>query len=56
MTHCEYCIDIGSQVARKHGLSDDELLALPAYQDSSLCVRAPASRRVGGGRRGRALG
>lgn len=36
MTHCEYCIDIGSQVARKHGLSDDELLALPAYQDSPL--------------------
>lgn len=36
MTHCEYCIDIGSSVARKHGLSDDELLALPSYRESPL--------------------
>lgn len=34
MTECEYCIDIGSQVARKAGLSDNELLALPHYRDA----------------------
>ena len=33
---CEYCIDLGSQVARASGLSDDELLALPSYPDSAL--------------------
>lgn len=33
---CEYCIDLGSQVARSWGLSDDELLALPSYRDSAL--------------------
>jgi 4-carboxymuconolactone decarboxylase len=36
MTECEYCIDIGSQVARRRGLSDEELLALAAYRDSPL--------------------
>jgi AhpD family alkylhydroperoxidase len=36
MTHCEYCIDLGSQVARRGGLSDDELLALPTYRTSPL--------------------
>ena len=34
MTTCEYCIDIGSQIARRAGLSEDQLLALPAYRDS----------------------
>ena len=34
MTSCEYCIDIGSQIARRAGLSDDELLALPRYRES----------------------
>jgi 4-carboxymuconolactone decarboxylase len=29
LTNCEYCIDIGSQIARQTGLSDEELLALP---------------------------
>jgi 4-carboxymuconolactone decarboxylase len=33
MTSCEYCIDIGSQIARRAGLSDDELLALPRYRE-----------------------
>jgi 4-carboxymuconolactone decarboxylase len=33
---CEYCIDLGSQVARRSGLTDDELLALPRYRDSGL--------------------
>jgi 4-carboxymuconolactone decarboxylase len=36
MTSCEYCIDIGSQIARRVGLSDDELLALPRYRESEL--------------------
>jgi AhpD family alkylhydroperoxidase len=35
MTSCEYCIDLGSQVARRRsGLSDEELLALPRYRES----------------------
>ncbi len=36
MTSCEYCIDLGSQIARRSGLSDDQLLALPAYRSSPL--------------------
>jgi 4-carboxymuconolactone decarboxylase len=36
LTHCEYCIDLGSQVARRSGLSDEPLLALPSYQTSAL--------------------
>ena len=36
LTTCEYCIDIGSQIARRGGLSDEELLALPRYRDSDL--------------------
>ena len=35
MTQCEFCIDLGSEVARRHGLSDDELLALAGYRDSA---------------------
>jgi AhpD family alkylhydroperoxidase len=34
MTSCEYCIDIGSQIARRSGLSDEQLLALPRYRES----------------------
>jgi AhpD family alkylhydroperoxidase len=34
--HCEYCIDIGSQIGRQAGISDEELLALPRYRDSEL--------------------
>jgi 4-carboxymuconolactone decarboxylase len=33
---CEYCVDLGSQVARSCGLSDDEMLALPYYRASGL--------------------
>jgi 4-carboxymuconolactone decarboxylase len=33
---CEYCIDLGSQVARRSGLSDDKLLALSRHRDSGL--------------------
>jgi len=36
LTNCEYCIDIGSQIARRAGLSDEELLALPRYRESEL--------------------
>jgi AhpD family alkylhydroperoxidase len=31
---CEYCIDLGSRIARDWGLSDEELLALPKYRDA----------------------
>jgi 4-carboxymuconolactone decarboxylase len=36
LTSCEYCIDIGSQIARRGGISDEQLLALPRYRDSEL--------------------
>jgi AhpD family alkylhydroperoxidase len=36
LTHCEFCIDLGSQVARRSGLSDEHLLALPSYRTSAL--------------------
>ena len=36
LTNCEFCIDLGSQVARLSGLSDEQLLALPRYGDSPL--------------------
>lgn len=35
-TNCEYCIDLGSQIARQWGLNDAELLALPTYATSDL--------------------
>ncbi|ORV80971.1 4-carboxymuconolactone decarboxylase [Mycobacterium interjectum] len=31
---CEYCIDLGSQIARRWGLTDEELLALSNYRDA----------------------
>lgn len=36
LTNCEYCIDLGSQIARRSGLSDEELLALSSYRTSPL--------------------
>jgi len=33
---CEYCIDIGSSVAHRTGISDEVLLALPRHSDSPL--------------------
>ena len=36
MIGCEYCVDLGSQICRNSGLSDDELLALPHYRQSDL--------------------
>ncbi|HEY1842254.1 MAG TPA: carboxymuconolactone decarboxylase family protein [Mycobacterium sp.] len=36
---CEYCIDLGSAIARRWGLTDDELLALSDYR-SAACFSA----------------
>lgn len=32
---CEYCIDLGSQIARQWGITDEELLALADYPDAA---------------------
>jgi alkylhydroperoxidase family enzyme len=41
LVSCEYCIDLGSQVARRRsGLTDEQLLALPRYRDSDLFTEA----------------
>jgi AhpD family alkylhydroperoxidase len=36
LIHCEYCIDMGSAISRRWGLTDQEILALPNYQTSPL--------------------
>ena len=36
MIGCEYCLDLGSQICRNSGFSDEELLALPRYRPSHL--------------------
>jgi AhpD family alkylhydroperoxidase len=36
LTECEYCIDIGSHIAHRAGISEAQLLALPRYRDSEL--------------------
>jgi len=36
MIGCEFCVDLGSQICRNSGLSDDELLALSNYRSSEL--------------------
>src|SRR5260370_32618657 len=36
MFGCKYCVDLGSQICRNSGLSDEELLALPRYRDRDL--------------------
>jgi alkylhydroperoxidase family enzyme len=33
---CEFCVDLGSQICRNSGFSDEELLALPHYRQSDL--------------------
>jgi alkylhydroperoxidase family enzyme len=33
---CEFCVDLGSQICRNSGLSDEELLALSHYRNSDL--------------------
>src|SRR5271156_489737 len=32
---CEYCIDLGSQIARQWGITDEELLGMADYQNAS---------------------
>jgi alkylhydroperoxidase family enzyme len=34
MIGCEFCVDLGSQICRNSGFSDEELLALPRYKSS----------------------
>jgi AhpD family alkylhydroperoxidase len=36
MIGCEYCVDLGSQICRNSGFSDEELLALARYRESEL--------------------
>ena len=36
MIGCEFCVDLGSQICRNSGLSDEALLALPRYRQSDL--------------------
>ena len=36
MIGCEYCVDLGSQICRHSGFSDEELLAIPRYRSSEL--------------------
>jgi alkylhydroperoxidase family enzyme len=36
MIGCEFCMDLGSQICRNSGFSDDELLALARYRESEL--------------------
>jgi AhpD family alkylhydroperoxidase len=39
VVRCEYCIDLGSQIARSWGITDEELLALSNYR-SAACFSA----------------
>jgi AhpD family alkylhydroperoxidase len=34
MVGCEFCIDIGSHVSATHGVTDEQLLALPHHRDA----------------------
>ena len=36
MIGCEFCVDLGSQICRNSGLSDEKLLALAHYRESEL--------------------
>src|ERR1035441_5112632 len=36
MIGCEFCVDLGSQICRNSGLTDQELLALQRYRQSEL--------------------
>ena len=36
MIGCEFCVDLGSQICRNSGITDQELLALPDYAHSNL--------------------
>ncbi|OBH37675.1 4-carboxymuconolactone decarboxylase [Mycobacterium intracellulare] len=34
VVRCEYCIDLGSQIARQWGITDEELLGMANYRDA----------------------
>lgn len=36
LAQCAYCVDLGSEVARRWGVTDEELLALAQYETSPL--------------------
>jgi alkylhydroperoxidase family enzyme len=36
MIGCEFCVDLGSQICRNSGMTDNELLAIPNYRTSAL--------------------
>jgi alkylhydroperoxidase family enzyme len=36
MIGCEFCVDLGSQICRNSGFTDEELLAIPNYRSSRL--------------------
>jgi alkylhydroperoxidase family enzyme len=36
MIGCEFCVDLGSQICRNSGFSEEELLAIPRYTSSEL--------------------
>ncbi len=36
MIGCEFCVDLGSQICRHSGFSDEDLLAIPGYKSSEL--------------------
>jgi alkylhydroperoxidase family enzyme len=36
MIGCEFCLDLGSQICRNKGFSDEELLAIPRYKSSEV--------------------
>jgi alkylhydroperoxidase family enzyme len=36
MIGCEFCVDLGSQICRNSGFSDEEILAIMNYQSSDL--------------------
>ena len=44
MIGCEFCVDLGSQICRNSGFSDDELLALPRSATATCSPTARSSR------------
>jgi alkylhydroperoxidase family enzyme len=50
MIGCEFCVDLGSQICRNSGFSDEELLALPRYRECDLfteCEKVALDYTVG---------
>ena len=47
LSQCEYCIDIGSQIAARAGITEDQLLALPRYRPSRQLRLGAYGRRLG---------